>query len=297
MAKRKITPNRDETLFWTAADANTRTYYRYVQRLTDLALSIFEWRNLPETVNERYIEMALFHNGCAIYFQDEIIGDLCLDCLTAGSFNVYGDPVSRRAYSKYNNYQRELYQNDSVIIWNNYLHTNCILDIKSFALRLSKLDRIIDVNTNAQKTPILIQASEKQRLTMLNLYQKYEGNEPYIFGDNSLDLNSIKVLSTNAPYISDKIYELKTKIWNEALTYLGISNLAVSKKERLISDEVQRLQGGTIASRFSRLESRREAAEKINRMFGTNIEVVYRGDQDRTDQTTDTEEEGGGVYE
>ena len=294
MPKRKITPNRNETLFWTAADANTRTYYRYVQRLTDLALSIFEWRNLPETVNERYIEMALFHNGSAVYFRDEVIGDLCLDCLTAGSFNVYGDPVKRRAYSKYNNYQRELYQNDSVIIWNNYLHTNCILDIKSFAQRLSKLDRIIDVNTNAQKTPLIVQASEKQRLTMLNLYQKYEGNEPYIFGDNSLDLNAIKVLSTNAPYISDKIYELKTKIWNEALTYLGISNLTVSKKERMITDEVQRLQGGTIASRFSRLEARREAAEKINQMFGTDIEVYYRGDQENNEDTTGEE---GFIYE
>ena len=296
MGKHKILPAKNETLFWSAADTNTRTYYRYVQRLTDLALSIFEWKNLPETVNERYIEMALFHNGCAVFFRDEVIGDLCLDCLTAGSFNVYGDPVKRRAYSKYNNYQKQLTQEDSVIIWNNYLHTNCILDIKSFAQRLSELDRIIDVNTNAQKTPVIVQASEKQRLTMLNLYQKYAGNEPFIFGDNSLDLNSIKVLNTQAPYISDRIYELKTKIWNEALTYLGISNLALSKKERLITDEVQRLQGGTIASRFSRLESRRVAAEKINEMFGTDIEVNYRGDQDRNEDTTE-DQEGGAVYE
>lgn len=293
MGKYKVTPSNQNGLFWSAAQMNTRTYYRYVQRLTDLALSIFEWRNLPETVNERYIEMALFHNGCAVFFRDEVIGELCLDCLTAGSFNVYGDPVKRRAYSKYNNYQKQLTQEDSVIIWNNYLHTNCILDIKSFALRLSELDRIIDVNTNAQKTPVIIQASEKQRLTMINLYQKYEGNEPFIFGDNSLDLNSIKVLCTQAPYIADRIYELKTKIWNEALTYLGISNLAVNKKERLITDEVQRLQGGTIASRFSRLEARRAAAEKINAMFDTDIEVNYRGDQDHEDPTT----EGGELFE
>lgn len=292
MGKFKNTPSNQDSLFLSAAQMNTRTYYRYVQRLTDLALSIFEWRNLPETVNERYIEMALFHNGCAVFFRDEVIGDLCLDCLTAGSFNVYGDPVKRRAYSKYNNYQKELSQEDSVIIWNNYLHTNCILDIKSFAQRLSELDRIIDVNTNAQKTPVIVQASEKQRLTMINLYQKYAGNEPFIFGDNSLDLNSIKVLNTQAPYIADRIYELKTKIWNEALTYLGISNLAVNKKERLITDEVQRLQGGTIASRFSRLEARRAAAEKINAMFGTNIEVNYRGDQDKEDPTT----EGGELF-
>ena len=83
--------------------------------------------------------------------------------------------------------------------------------------------------------------------------------------------------------MADKIYQLKTQIWNEALTYLGISNLNIQKKERLISDEVTRNQGGTIASRYSRLESRREAVKKINDMFGTNIEVNYREDYQQPD--------------
>ena len=94
----------------------------------------------------------------------------------------------------------------------------------------------------------------------------------------NLDLNSLRAISTNAPYVGDKLYQLKTQIWNEALTYLGISNLNIQKKERMITDEVQRNQGGTIASRYSRLEARREAVDKINRMFGTDIRVDYRED-------------------
>ena len=147
-----------------------------------------------------------------------------------------------------------------------------------FARRLYNLDRIIDVNANAQKTPVLVRASEKQRLTMLNLYKQYDGNEPFIFGDKNLDMNSLTVLKTDAPFIADKIYQLKTQIWNEALTYLGISNITINKKERLITDEVIRAQGGTVASRYSRLETRQEAAEKINEMFGTDIKVEYRED-------------------
>lgn len=285
-------------LFWDSAFLNKNTYRQYINRLTDLALSVFEWRNLPDTVNARYLEMALFYNGCAVYFNDPYIGDLALDCLPQGKLNYYGDPVRRRAYSKYSNYQKTVSQEDSVIIWNNYNHLNSILDVQMFARRLYNLDRIIDVNANAQKTPVLVQGSEKQRLTLLNLYQKYEGNEPFIFGDSSLDLGSLKVLQTGAPYVADKIYELKTKIWNEALTYLGISNLVINKKERLITDEVQRSQGGTIASRFSRLESRREAAEKINDMFGTEIEVNYRGDQTENNNTmaADLNDGGGAAY-
>lgn len=86
----------------------------------------------------------------------------------------------------------------------------------------------------------------------------------------------MKSLNTGAPYVADKIYQLKTQIWNEALTYLGISNINIQKKERLITDEVTRNQGGTIASRYSRLQARRDAVVKINAMFGTNISVDYR---------------------
>lgn len=269
---------RTKTIFEDSATLNNLTYIQYLNRLTELAVSMFEWKNLPPSVDPRYLELRLFEMGCVVYFKDEVLGDLCLDCITNGRLDVYGNPIQRRAYSSYNNYQKNLTDNDSVIIWNNYLHTNSMLDSKIFARKLYTLDRIIDVNANAQKTPVLVQGTEKQRLTLLNLYKEFEGNAPFIFGDKSLDLNALKVLQTGAPYVCDKLYQLKTQIWNEALTYLGISNINIQKKERLITDEVTRNQGGTIASRYSRLESRRQAVEKINDMFGTNIEVNYRED-------------------
>lgn len=265
-------------MFGDSATLNNLTYMQYLNRLTELAISMFEWKNLPASVDARYLELRLFETGCVVYFNDDVLGDLCLDCIANGQFDVYGNPVLRRAYSAYNNYQKLLKYNNSVIIWNNYLHTNSVLDIKMFARRLYNIDRIIDVNANAQKTPVLVQGTEKQRLTLLNLYKEFDGNAPFIFGDKNLDLNVLKVLQTGAPYVCDKLYQLKTQMWNEALTYIGISNINIQKKERLITDEVTRNQGGTIASRYSRLETRRQAVEKINAMFGTNIEVNYRED-------------------
>lgn len=172
---------------------------------------------------------------------------------------------------------------NSVIIYNNMIRTNSVLACKLYAERLWDLDRNIDINAKAQKTPVLIQCDESQRLTMQNLYMQYDGNQPFIFGDKNLDINSLKVLKTDAPYVADKLYQLKTEIWNEALTYLGISNVNYQKKERMITDEVLRNQGGTIASRYSRLEARREAVDKINQMFGLNIEVDYREDYREAD--------------
>ena len=291
-----------DTQFGESAYMNNRTYLQYYNRLTELALSMFEWKNLPKTVDQRFLEMCLYSDGMCVFFEDEVLGYLGLRCMIGGRLNVYQIPTDRKAYAT-NGYQKNLDGTNSVIIFNNYLHTNSMLDVEMFSKRLYNLDRAIDVNANAQKTPVLIQCDESQRLTMLNLYKKYEGNEPFIFGSKGLDANGIKVLQTGAPYVADKLYELKTQIWNEALTYLGISNINTVKKERMITDEVTRNQGGTVASRYSRLESRRQACKQINEMFGLDIWVDYREDfQDIQEQQNENEEEeneyrGGGLIE
>lgn len=263
--------------FWESAAMNNASFRHYFNRLVELSISMFEWKNLPETVDPRFLELTLFTDGQAVFFYDEVMGYLALQNIMGGAFDVYRIPITRRAYAV-NGYQRELTNENSVIIYNNYLHTNCAVDVELYAKRLYNLDRAIDVNANAQKTPILIQCAENERLTMLNLYKQFDGNEPFIFGCKEMNPNGIKSMSTQAPYVADKLYQLKVQIWNEVLTYLGISNLNTNKKERLISDEVTRNMGAVIASRYSRLEARREACKKINEMFGLDIWCDYRED-------------------
>lgn len=280
-----------DTMFCESGLLNNRTYLQYYNRLTELAISMFEWKNLPESVDPRYLEMCLFSDGMCVFFNDEVLGFLALQVAIGGQLNVYRIPIECRAYAS-NGYQMNLTEENSVIIFNNYLHTNSMLDVEMFSKRLYNLDRAIDVNANAQKTPILIQCDESQRMTMKNLYKQYEGNEPFIFGSKALDVNGLKVLQTGAPYVADKLYELKVQYWNEALTYLGISNINTTKKERMITDEVTRNQGGVVASRYSRLESRRQACRQINNMFGLDIWCDYREDfQDIQEVINENEEE------
>lgn len=268
---------RKKTFFGESAWNNNTAYSHYIQRLIELAISMFEYKNLPDTVDERYLELTLFSDGVAVFFEDEVLGYLALQTVNRGNFDVYRYPKNRRAFSV-SGYQKELTDKDSVLIYNNYLHTNTYPLVEYYAKRLWNIDRIIDVNVNAQKTPVLITCSDTQRLSMLNLYQQYDGNAPVIFGTSDLNVKDLKVLKTDAPYVAQQLYELRTQIWNEALTYLGITNVNIQKKERLVSDEVVRSTGGVIASRYSRLESRRQAVEKINEMFGLEIEVNYRDD-------------------
>lgn len=274
---------KKKTNFEKSLSLNMKSYFEYLDRLTELAISMFEWKNLPEQIDERFLELTLFTDGQAVFFKDEALEEyLALQVATNGGFNVYRIPLSRRAYAV-NGYQKVLNINDSVIIYNNMIRRNSVRTVKLYAERLANLDRIIDVNANAQKTPVLIQGTDQQKLTLQNIYKEYDGNAPVIFGYSDLDLKGFAVLKTDAPYVSDKLYQLKTQLWNECLTYLGISNLNIQKKERLVADEVVRNQGGTIASRYSRLNARRQACEKINKMFGLEIEVDYREDYREAD--------------
>lgn len=265
-----------KTFFDESLRVNMHTFDYYLKRLSEIAISRFEWLNLPDSVDARYIELSLFETGKCLYFNDEVVGNLALNFIPQSMFDVYGEPLLRRAYSRYNNYSNLLKKSNSVIIWNNYMRLPSYPAIRMFASKLYNLDRIIDVNSNAQKTPVLVQADDKQKLSMLNVYKEYDGNAPVIFGNKNFNSDSIKVLKTDAPYVSGEIYKLKTEIWNEALTYLGIPNETSVKKERMVKDEVARSLGGTIASRYSELAARKEAVKKINSMFGTNISVEYR---------------------
>lgn len=265
------------TDFDVSAAKNNISNNQYFKRLAELSMTMFDWQNLPDTVDPRFLELTLFFDGQAVFFEDEELGYLCLQCLTSGNFDVYRIPIERRAIAV-NGYNRDLTRENSVIIYNNYLHCNSVTDCVMFADRMYDLDRTIEINARAQKTPVLIRGTEKQRLSLVNLYQKWDGNEPVIFGDKQLDPNSLQVLNTGAPYVADKLYGLKTQLWNEALTYLGISNVNMQKRERMVSDEVVRQMGAVIASRYSRLESRRQACEKINDIFGLDVWVDYRED-------------------
>lgn len=284
--------SRKDRDFWESGIKNNATYVQYYNRLTELSISMFEWKNLPDTVDERFLELALFSTGMAVFFNDEVMGYLALRTTISGGFNVYRIPIRRRAFAD-NGYNRELTIDNSVIIYNNLIHTNSMLDVKLFADKLSDLDRTIQVNARAQKTPVLVQCDENQRLTMINLYKEYDGNAPVIYGDKNLNANGLTVLKTDAPFNGDKLYQLKTQIWNEALTYLGISNINSVKKERMITDEVTRNQGGVVASRYSRLEARRIACDQINKMFNLDIWCDYREDYRQLDEFIQSEEVDG----
>lgn len=267
--------HRFHTPFEESLYLNNSSYMYYLNKLMEIGISSITYENLPDTVDERTIELGLFLKGVMVYFRDEVIGDLCLNVIYNGRLDVYGEPILRRAYSGYTDYNRLLKKSNSVIIWNNFMRKSSVEILEMYARKLWVLDRIVMVNANAQKTPVLIEADEKEKLTMTNLYKEWDGMAPVIYGYRGLAKDGLNVLKTDAPYVADKIYELKEKYWAEALTYLGIVNVAYEKAERVQAMEVERQLGGVFAYRQARMRAREVAVEKINKMFGTKIKVQF----------------------
>lgn len=270
---------RKGTLFSDSLRKNNNSFNLYFDRLFSIAMSVFEWNGLPESVDVWYLEKTITDRGSALIFQDDIMKKIAgtqksifgLPWVLKSKYNKYMYPIKRTAYAN-NGYKCRANENNSVIIYDNVLKNSIIPGIRYYADRLWNMDRVVDVNINAQKTPVLIKCPESQKMTLKNAYMQYDGNAPFIFAYDDFNEEGFKVLSTGAPYVAENIHDLKTRIWNEALTFVGVSNVTIQKKERMIKDEVMQEMGGTIASRYTRLIPRQEAAKKINRIWGDELD-------------------------
>ena len=287
MKKRKIPPKSE---FRDAVLLNDDTYFDYMNRMKKIALSMFEWVNLPRSMNARYLEMCLYYNGQASLLYDEDYGFINTQAVDAGYINIYGLPTKLNCFSYRFNKERELYvpgsdlppEEECILVMNNYDRVPTGSTISLFAMRMTEATRTCDTNIKAQRTPILLPTDQRQYFSMKKMYEEYDGNTPVIFGDKNLTgLDSIKAIKTDAPFVANDVMEYKREIWNEFLTFLGVSNLS-EKRERLITSEADSNNELVNLNMQSYLIPRKEACELFNEKFGLTgknaIDVKLRSD-------------------
>lgn len=269
-----------------------QTFQNYLHRFSILAQSRFKWDNLPENVTSRMIEKMLFKHGQFVFYhhtksyenlEDEnIYADRYYTLpFTYESLDMYGDPINLHAYGL-NGYGYDVVSNvTGVIVRNNPIATNTYDTCLMFAQRLTNALRTQDLNIHLQKKPLIYICEESQKRTIREIMKKADSFEPYIMGvKNSLDLDTaIKVVNEPVQYIADKLTDYKNDLWNEILTFFGIS-MNSNKKERLVESEVASINHFATASINTMLESRREAMYAINNMYGLNIDVHVNDIQD-----------------
>ena len=253
---------------------NFKTYEMYKRQLLTLAENVFEFTNLPDFIDVSYLNKQLLRKGCIAFFKDEVMGVLALPFTSIGTLDVYGRPNTIQVISM-NGYTRTLKRDEFVIMYDNNGRYPLWLDILQYAERLALDTRTIDINIAQQKTPRIWKTKQEKEQSLKAMINNVDSFENLVATYEDLDLDDIQIVLEPAPFVADKIDMHKDEDWNEFLRLIGISNLSYQKKERNIKDEIYAMQGGTIASRYSRFEPRQRAVEEINKKFDTNIEVRY----------------------
>lgn len=248
----------------------------WFNRLYSIALASFKWENLPISVDPWFLELVLFWQGRGLYFNDsDEVGNLFLPFRTEGQLDMYNQPVERRPYSTNYYYGPLCTRKDSVIVYDNYSRFPVWQTVQLYAQELAEIDRIIRVNVKAQRTPTLIVCDDKERLSVENLWAKYDGDVPFIYGPKSLNSLDFRVLKTDATFLADRLQILKRQLFNEVCIYLGVEASTNEKAERLVSSEIDGNMGAVEAMRLARLEARRWGARQINELFGLDIQVNF----------------------
>lgn len=252
--------------------SNFATYNMYLRQLLTLAENVFEYKNLPSFIDISYVNKTLLRKGSIAFFRDEVLGLLALPYIVVNGLDVYGRPNKIEVLGQ-NGYRRILNKNEFVIMYDNNGRYPLYLDICQYAERLALNVRTSDINIAQQKTPRVFKTTTEKEKSVRDLVNNVDGYENTIITYENMDLDETSMVLAPAPYVTDKIDLHKENIWNEFLRLIGVSNLSMMKKERNISDEIQAMQGGTIASRFSRYEPRKRAIEEINEKLLTEDEV------------------------
>lgn len=276
--------------------SNYKTYLMYRRQLLTLAENVFSFKNLPSYIDVSYVNMHLVNTGSIAFFVDDVLGLLALPYVNQGNLDVYGRPTEIRVISN-TNYQKVLKQGEFVIMYDNNGHYPLLYDVLQYAERLALNTRTSDINISQQKTPRFWKTTANKLKSVQDKINNVDAFAETVIDYDNLLLDDTTLVLSPAPFVADKIDQHQDKIWNEFLRLIGVSNLQYQKKERNITDEINAMQGGTIASRFSRFEPRKRAIEEINNKFNYNIEVEYYDGVPTTSKEIDEMEENDELEE
>jgi len=249
----------------------------YIRILTELACNRFKWTGLPDTIDERFLELTLFRSALSVFYYDAQFGRyMALRAAGTGAINMYDNPTTFTVIGN-TMVNKRLTAKECVPIWANYLRIPDWDIISIYATKLAEIDRTIEINLNSMRHSFVLTVPENQRLSYVNIMRQHDEGQPVIFGTDALDptanINVFPVLIDKETVLNLQLS--KSKLWSECMTLLGINNANQDKKERLISGEIEANNGQVVASRGIALKARKMAAEQINKRYLLSVDVSW----------------------
>lgn len=304
-----------------------RNFTTYFNLLTNKVSSMFIWKNLPETIDQRYLEFSLLLGGKVCWFKDND-KIYCLSGNVGGQPNVYYEPtlfiVANPILGSKQLKVRNLDGSAAIETLDGILMANSDIDYESGARKggLYSLiyqtagllaDNISSLNI-AQlngRISVLYTADDEAmaRTGELTLKEIYEG-KPYriLQQDISDKITASPIAAAGQNNTLMSLIEAHQYILAQFFNEIGITSNWNCKRERLNTAEVAMNEGCLDINIFSMLKNRREAIALVNEKFGTNIQVELNNaifdesqgnaSSEESDEPTPEENEmGAGVSE
>lgn len=277
------------------------SYYEahFFYKIKNMFCVRFEWLNLPKEIPPMFVEEVLFWRGMGVFIYDDILDKYAfMRGNLTGMPDIYDIPDIREAYTS-NGFINSYGKENSVICWDSPSRFPFCLSAMMYAHSMAIAWRTKDLNMFAQRTPVALVSSDEEKLTFETIGEDYENFTPIIKLKDSINLDKIKSINLNAPYIVDKCEVELRDLKSQVLTDLGYDSNPVEKKERLVVNEVAGNNGEIEAMRNSGLVLRKRCADAMNKMWGLNIDVKFRSEITTTvnDFMSDSLNDGGGKYE
>lgn len=262
----------------------------FMKKFEIIALNLFEWKNLPPTIEERYIEKALFDKGLVCLVNDKNFGEIVVGCSYSQNMNIWGEPteVITTGYNYVKTFNIEntintTYKrgvdgiNPAIVCQNNDLAISTRDILEYYVNKLVEVELSTFTNVYLQKFPFLINTTKDNEMTMRTLISKVDKGEPYIMYNKKIaDLSSaVDVFNLNVPFVADKLLQYRFETEREIYTLFGFNN-NFEKKERLLTDEVNSNNDFINCNIDSMYKKRKQFAELMNAKYGWNVQVKKR---------------------
>ena len=259
-------------------DYKTLRERMYIRILTELSVNRYKWEGLPNSIDERFLENTLFRNALSVFFYSKKFNrHLALRGTGIGVPNMYDNPTKFLVVGN-QMINATLPGNECVPIWANSQRMPDLDIVRLYADSLAELDMTFKINSKNLRKNKVILADENQRLSWQNINRQIDEGVEVLFGTSALDTTQAQVFDFGAdPQGVLNLQIVKSKMWNECMTLLGINNANQDKKERLVSDEVSANDEQVESTRNIGLKARKLACLQINEKFkyadGTPLNV------------------------
>lgn len=261
---------------------NTQLYWYYVRYLLQMAIAQFKW-SIPDNWEKDYFLYTLYGRGyCAIIDTDKF-GVIPQQCELSG-LNVFYHPTTALIANPLLPGLHEKTINVDCVIFKLQPDYSGIMDkVAYYADMMALCDEVSTVNLfNSQLSYVFTTPNKNAAESLKKMYDVLHSGNPAVVIDKaminedgsksweSFDQN----ISNN--FVVDKLQLAQTYWKNQFLTDLGIPNANRSKRERLITDEVNANNVETAILPDLWLEHLKSECDRCNTMFGTAISVDWR---------------------